>query len=131
MFKVFGIRNNITECLLVREYFEFMKIINIHSETSADKLLYILQQKLNPLFQLQRQSNVSFIIENKGDYIEISQPELYEIFLFRIEIKGTELLISRSADYIDDVNALSIESILYILFEELADDPNVSLSLEG
>jgi len=109
----------------------YMKIINIDKEVTKDHLLNLLQQKLNPLFQKQRQSDVAFSIENAGNFVEISQPDLYEGFLFRIEIKGNELWITRSEHYVDDVNSLTIESILYLLFEELAGNRGVIFVLEG
>jgi hypothetical protein len=108
-----------------------MKILNIHKTITAEQLLTVLQQKLNPLFQKQRQSDISFISENKNGIIEISCPEIYEGFLYRIEIKGRELHITRSVDYIDDVNSLAVESILNELFKELAADGNVTFVLEG
>lgn len=108
-----------------------MKIIDIHKFITADYLLNYLQQKLNPQFQRQRQSEISFTIENTGKAIEIKLPELYEDFLFHIEIKGTELLITRGADYIDDVNALTVESILYVLFGELSGEEGITFVLEG
>jgi len=108
-----------------------MKIINIHKVVSTDELLTLLQQKLNPLFQQQRQTDMSFTIENAGGIVEIFQPEFYEGFLFRIEIKGTELWITRSEHYIDDVNSLTVESILYSLFEELAGEKGITFVLEG
>jgi hypothetical protein len=108
-----------------------MKIIDIHTTITIDYLLNFLKQKLNLLFQQQRQSDISFIIENIGSAIEIKQPELYEGSLFRIEIRGTELLITRRGDYIDDVNALTVESILYELFAELAGENGITFVLEG
>ena len=108
-----------------------MKIIDIHKTASADELLKLLQRKLNPLFLQQRQTAIRFVCENKGGIIEISQPELYEGFLFRIEIKRTELHITRSEHYVDDVNSLTVESILNGLFEEIAADGKVTLILEG
>ena len=108
-----------------------MKIIDIHSIVTTDQLLKLLQEKLNPLFQLQKQSDISFTIENRGNIVEISHPDLYEGFLFRIEIKGTQLLITRSEHYVDDVNSLTLESILNSLFEELSGDEGVKLVLEG
>jgi hypothetical protein len=108
-----------------------MKIIDIHSTITTDQLLKVLQEKLNPLFQQQKQSNISFTIEGKEGIVEISQPSLYEGFLFRIEIRGTQLLITRSENYIDDVNSLTLESILNSLFEELSGTDGVTLVLEG
>jgi hypothetical protein len=108
-----------------------MKIININTITTNDQLSSLLQQKLNPLFHQQKQSDINFITEINDGAVEISQPEIYEGFLFRIEIKGTELHITRSEHYVDDVNSLTVESILNSLFEELAKDGKVTLVLEG
>lgn len=108
-----------------------MKIINIHKTTTAAEVLALLQQKLNPLFHEQKQSDMSFNIEEKNGVVEIWQPEVYEGFLFRIEPHGTELHITRSEHYVDDINSITIESILNSLFEELSGDRGVSLTLEG
>jgi len=90
-----------------------------------------LQRKLNPLFHKQKQSDINFLTENKNGAIEISHPELYDGFLFKIEIEGNELHITRSEHYVDDVNSLTIESILNNLFEELAGEKGVTFVLEG
>lgn len=108
-----------------------MKILNIHKSANSSQVLQLLQEKLNPLFQQQRQIDISFKIENKDGVVEISLPGVYEGFLFRIEIRGTELLITRSEHYVDDVNSLTIESILNELFAELAEGGKVTLVLEG
>ena len=108
-----------------------MKIIDIHKFITADYLFSLLQQRLNPQFQHQRQSDISFTFKNTGNGVEILQPQLYENFLFRIEIKGTELLIFRGSDYIDDVNELTVESILFLLFGELAGEEGITFVLEG
>jgi hypothetical protein len=108
-----------------------MKILELYRSVKADELLTLLQQKLNPLFHQQKQSDINFITEINDGAVEISQPEIYEGFLFRIEIKGTELHITRSEHYVDDVNSLTLESILNSLFEELAKDGKVTLVLEG
>ena|ERR1700691_2640024 len=108
-----------------------MKILNIHKTIRPDELLQLIQQKLNPLFKEHRQTEICFTAENKNGVIEISGPSPYEGFLFRIEIKGRELWITRSENYIDDVNALTVESILNMLFEELAGDTGITFVLEG
>ena len=108
-----------------------MKILNIHKSTNSSQVLQLLEEKLNTLFQQQRQIDISFKIENKDGVVEISLPGLYEGFLFRIEIRGTELLITRSEHYVDDVNSLTLESILNELFAELAEGGKVTLVLEG
>jgi len=108
-----------------------MKILNIHKTITADALLQLLEKKLNPAFREQRQTELSFINEHKEGAIEISQPEFYEGFLFRIEIKGDELHVTRSEHYVDDVNSLTVESILNEIFSDLAEDGKVTLVLEG
>jgi len=108
-----------------------MKIIDLHKNVSRQELLSLIQAKLNPLFHEQKQSVINFITEEKNGAIEISEPELYEGFLFRIQADGTHLNITRSEHYVDDVNSITIESILNTLFEELSGDLGVSLTLEG
>ncbi|ASU35975.1 hypothetical protein [Mucilaginibacter xinganensis] len=83
------------------------------------------------MFHGQKQSDISFIIKNSNNAVEISQPEIYEGTLFRIEISGTELHITRSEHYVDDVNSITLESILNLLFEELSGEGGISLTLEG
>ena len=108
-----------------------MKIININRGLDADSLLQYLQQNLNQRFQRQKNSDIIFTFANIEGYIEIWGPEIYEGFLFRIKIKGTELHITRSEHYVDDVNSLTLESIINQLFEELSGDNGVALVLEG
>jgi len=108
-----------------------MKVINLHKTINLTELLVLLQQKLNPLFHGQKQSGINFTIEKRGNAIEISQPELYEGVLFRLEPDGVHLNITRSEHYVDDVNSITVESILNILFEEISGEQGVSLTLEG
>lgn len=108
-----------------------MKIVNIHKAIGPEELLNAIRAKLNRLFKEQRQEEINFVSENKDGIVEIWQPELYEGFLFRIEIRGRELHITRSEDYIDDVNSLTVESILNEIFSDIAGDNIVSLVLEG
>jgi hypothetical protein len=108
-----------------------MKILKIYKNISPESLLDLLQKKLNPLFREQRKAAISFYSEYKDGGIEISQPEFYEGFLFRIEIKGDELHVTRSEHYVDDVNSLTVESILNEIFSDLAEDGKVTLVLEG
>jgi hypothetical protein len=109
-----------------------MKIITLHNRINTDELHSHIQQHLNPLFREQRKSNLSFTIEKTNDAIEISQPELYEDdVLFKIEIKGSELWITRSEHYVDDVNSLTIESILNDLFGDTSGKLGTDLLQEG
>jgi hypothetical protein len=109
-----------------------MKIITLHNRINVDELFNHLQQHLNPLFKEQRKSDITFKIEKLGDAIEISQPELYNNdVLFRIEVKGSQLNIVRCEHYVDDVNSLTLESILNNLFEDLSGRQGTDLILEG
>jgi hypothetical protein len=109
-----------------------MKIITLHTPINADQLLAHITQKLNPLFKEQRQQDINFKTEKVNDAIEITQPELYDGVLFKLEIKGKELWITRNEHYVDDVNSLTVESILNSLFEDMTDDRRgVDLVEEG
>ncbi len=109
-----------------------MKVITLHTPIIVDELLEHLRSKLNTIFREQRQVDFDLTIEKNGNAIEISQPEIYEGVLFKLEVKGTELHITRNEHYVDDVNSLTIESILNSLFEDLTDDiRGVDLVTEG
>jgi hypothetical protein len=108
-----------------------MKIINIHNEISVDGLLSFLQQNLNTRFQQYKPGDIRFSVENIEGNIEIADPTDYVGFLYRIQIKGQELLITRSEHYTDDVNNLALESVLNEIFGEMAGEEGVSLVLEG
>lgn len=108
-----------------------MKILNIHKTITPDALHQLLGQKLNPLFREQRQTEICFVSSNKDGVIEISASGFYDGFLFRIEINGNELHITRSEHYVDDVNSLTVESILNEIFAEVAEERKVTLVQEG
>ena len=109
-----------------------MKIITLHKPVNITSLYNHLQQNLNTLFHKQRQdSNINFVIENKGDTIEISEQEIYDAVLFSITVKNTQLHITRSEHYVDDVNSLTVESILNSLFENVSGKGGTDLVLEG
>lgn len=109
-----------------------MKIITLHNRIDIDKLLHYLQQQLNPLFQQQRQSDITFDIVKSGGAIEIAQPELYPgDVLYKIEVDGMNLNITRSEHYVDDVNSLTVESIMNELFKNISGKAGTDLVLEG
>ncbi len=93
-----------------------MKIINTNKPVSVSELEKVLAEKLNPLFHRQRQLELNFDIINREGAIEIINTELYDGFLFRIEIQGNEMHIIKSEHYTDDVNVLTLEDILNNLF---------------
>jgi len=108
-----------------------MKIINVSKEISLNQLLLSIKENLNATFQKQRESDINFLVNIVDDVVEISEPQHYEGFLFRIKINSQELHITRSEHYVDDVNSLTVESILYRIFEKLSGDKGVVLVLEG
>jgi hypothetical protein len=108
-----------------------MKIINTGRPVKANEFADYLRQKLNPLFKERRQKVIVFDIENDGNSIEILQPQFYEGPLFRIEVDGTLLRVFRSEHYVDDVNSLTLESILSDLFRDVAGKYGTDLIQEG
>ena len=98
-----------------------MKIITLHKRINTNELFDLISHRLNPLFKEQRKSDIEFTVEQAGEVIDITQPELYpgEI-LYHIEVKGSKLHITRSEHYVDDVNSLTVESILNDLFKNLS-----------
>jgi hypothetical protein len=108
-----------------------MKIIDITRTITSDVLLAHLTRNLNTLFREQRKMAIDFRIENVNGAVEITQPEMYEGFLFRISIHGHELWITRSEHYVDDVNSLTLESLLNELFEGLSGEMGIKITLEG
>jgi hypothetical protein len=108
-----------------------MKIIDIHKTTTAEHLLEMVNEKLDPLFAARRGQPMHFTGEINNGAIEIHQRALYEGFLYRIEIAGHELHITRNEHYVDDVNSLTVESILNEIFSGLSGGGKVNLVLEG
>jgi hypothetical protein len=109
-----------------------MKIITLHQRINTDELFEHIQRQLNPIFKEQRQIDLAFKTERSANAIRISQPDLYPgDTLYHIEVKGSELYITRSEHYVDDVNSLTVESILNDLFKEFSGKQGTDLILEG
>lgn len=108
-----------------------MKIITLHTRISPDELRQHIRDNIDRMFREQRNETLHFDVEGSGDMIEIFQRDLYEGFLYRIEVKGPELHITRSEHYTDDVNSLTVESILNDLFKDLSGRLGTDLLLEG
>jgi len=108
-----------------------MKIITLHKPVNITSLYNHLKQNLNPYFHKQKQSDINFLIERNGDTIEIGEPEIYEDILFSLAVKEDELWITRSEHYVDDVNSLTLESVMNTLFDELSGTGGTDLVQEG
>jgi len=109
-----------------------MKIITLHNRINTDELFELIRQQLNLCFKEHRKCDIEFNIERSGEAIDITQPELYPgDNLYHIEVKGSELHITRCEHYVDDVNSLTIESILNDLFKNISGKQGTDLVLEG
>ena len=109
-----------------------MKVISLHKRINTNELFDLIQRQLNPLFREQRKTDLDFTVTRSGDTIDITQPELYPgDILYHIEVKGDELHITRCEHYVDDVNSLTVESILNDLFKIVAGKSGTDLILEG
>jgi hypothetical protein len=109
-----------------------MKIITLHERINTGDLFDHIKQQLNPLFKECRKIDLNFNVECSGDAIDITQPDLYPgDILYHIEVKGSELHITRSEHYVDDVNSLTVESILNDLFKDVSGKQGTDLILEG
>lgn len=109
-----------------------MKIITLHERINTGDLFDHIKQQLNPLFRACRKIDLKFNVERSGEAINITQPDLYPgDILYHIEVKGAELHITRSEHYVDDVNSLTVESILNDLFKDVSGKQGTDLILEG
>lgn len=108
-----------------------MKIISVSKALTAQEIQEHLSRNVDALFHEHTQSNLNFVVEQKGEGVELSEPEHYEGFLFRLEPHALELWITRSEHYVDDVNSLALESVLNQLIEDLSGDKGVKMVIEG
>lgn len=109
-----------------------MKVITLHKRINVDELFDLIQQQLNPRFQEQRKTSLGFTVTRSGNAIDITQPDLYPgDILYHIEADQDELHITRCEHYTDDVNSLTVESILNDLFKIVAGKSGTDLILEG
>jgi hypothetical protein len=105
-----------------------MKIIHTKTPVSADEFQAYLAEKLNPLFQKQRQLDMEFEFIKQGDTINIVKTDLYDGFLFSMQkANDTEWHITKSEHYTDDVNVLTLEDILNNLYLEFPGRDNIDL----
>lgn len=108
-----------------------MKIITLHKPVNTTELYNYIEERLNPIFQKQKQSDISFTISNTPAGIEITEPDLYEGVLFTIAVQDDELWITRSEHYVDDINSITVESILNSLFDDISNGRGTDLVQEG
>ncbi|MFD1257184.1 hypothetical protein ACFQ3S_10280 [Mucilaginibacter terrae] len=103
-----------------------MKIIQTKVPVNANELKNFLEEKLSPLFKEQRQADIDFVFTQTPGGVQITQPDLYEDFLFQIDVvTDTELHVTKSEHYTDDVNVLTLENIINNLFMDYPGRNNV------
>ena len=96
-----------------------MKIIHTNGPVNAGELKSFLENNLNALFKKQRHADIDFTFTLTPDGVQIIQPDLYEDFLFKLDIVNpNELHVTKSEHYTDDVNVLTLEDIMNNLFME-------------
>jgi hypothetical protein len=108
-----------------------MKTITLHKPLKIDAIYNHLSQNLNPLFNKHKPTILKYNVDNIGNAIEITQPELYEGVLYHIELDNDKLNITRSEHYVDDVNSLTLESVMNELFDDLSGNRGTDLVQEG
>ncbi|MCD8742608.1 hypothetical protein LT679_18500 [Mucilaginibacter roseus] len=94
-----------------------MKIINTTKPVLIDDLYQYLKAKLNAQFANHRKTDIDFELLMDGQSIIIQKPGLYKGFLFKLTPTGSHTLeVAKSEHYVDDVNVLTLESVLDELF---------------
>lgn len=107
-----------------------MKIVTLHNRVDPAVLRGHIRENLDAGFAKNRGEPMHFVVSGEGNIIEISEPEFYG-FLYRIEVDGSKLGITRSEHYVDDVNSLTVESVLNDLLGDVAGKPGTDLLQEG
>ncbi|HVV55219.1 MAG TPA: hypothetical protein VHC47_07845 [Mucilaginibacter sp.] len=107
-----------------------MKIVTLHNRVDPALLRDYIRENLDAGFAKHRSEQMHFDVGGEGNIIEISEPEFYG-FLYRIEVQDSTLHITRSEHYVDDVNSLTVESVLNDLLGDLAGKPGTDLLQEG
>ncbi len=97
-----------------------MKTINATKPINIDELYQYLTENLNKFFTEQRQTDLTLDVIKQGETIRIEQPQVYEGFLFKLTAEQpNQLKVEKSEHYVDDVNALTLESILDGIFVKI------------
>ena len=52
-----------------------MKSIDIHATVTNSQLANKIRERLNPMFEKQRKVALLFTVEDKGGFVDITQPE--------------------------------------------------------
>jgi len=103
-----------------------MKAFKTSIYLSAKDLQQYLNERLNGLFKTKIQKDIAMQISMPDDHtIEIGQPELYDSFLYKMIVNGSELQLIKSEHYVDDVYNLALEDIVLGLIENYIGENNI------
>jgi hypothetical protein len=103
-----------------------MKIVHTKIRVDIQELKDFLKREIDPQFKERRHADIDFVYTLSGNSVQITQPNLYQDFLFRIDaVSDTELHITKSEHYTDDVNVLTLEDILNTLLLEYPGRENI------
>lgn len=89
-----------------------MKTYQTNKVISAHNLCLALQQQLPAKFNAKIFGSTNLNIVENSNSIEIWLPQPYEQYLYKIDIEGNNVNISKSEHYTDDVNSLAMEDVL-------------------
>lgn len=109
-----------------------MKIIHTKEPVASADIKAFLERELPPQFKLQRHADIDLTFTETPNGLQISQPDLYEDWLFTIElVNPEEIHITKSEHYTDDVNVLTLEDIMNNLFLKFPGRNNIDQIAEG
>ncbi|RKR84227.1 hypothetical protein BDD43_4457 [Mucilaginibacter gracilis] len=89
-----------------------MKTYQTKINPNVRGLCVALQQKLPAKFNNKMYGGTNLNIVESGNSIEIWLPLPYEQYLYKIDVDGSDVNISKSEHYTDDANSLAMEDVL-------------------
>jgi hypothetical protein len=89
-----------------------MKTYKTSVYPSQHELFELFSESVNPRFADKLKTDLSLLITETADGIEIGQPGFYETYLYKIKVVGSEVHVGKSEHYVDDVNSLALEDII-------------------
>ena len=102
-----------------------MKVFKTSIQPSAKNINDQLSDQLNDLFQDKIQKDVYLDIDQNGNCIDIGQKDLYDSFLYRFVIEGSDIQMIKGEHYTDDVYSLALEDILNTLIVNYISEKNI------
>jgi hypothetical protein len=104
-----------------------MKTYQTTISPSVHQLYEVLGAQLPAKFNSKMQPHTNLNIIENGNSIEIWLPEPYEDYLYKIDVNGPDISVSKSEHYTDDVNSLAMEDVLTDIILEFIGKKNVAV----